>query len=760
MSKKFTRTILFLSFFLSIGNSHAFDNLEYLIKSMQWKKIHRTIKLNKISGEKEAFALIRFHESSGEGSRKTKLKLLYGVVTGLHPEEVDHTEITYLLNHKTMPQTTIFRLSFWKLYHELRRKNRLNQQQKLQYLNKLEYKRDPIVIKVFNEILKIHFNQKRYDKIISRIESLKGKPEANFLYSNQAMRMYGYSLLKESRISAGKQIYINLLLNESANYSLKRKMRDDLSKIMGDKFYQTLTLEELGAIINILPRDIQHRYIKENTFINHTFSNHRIIKNILYTYLYRDTDRLIPFLKRHQNMIPEQMEFMFFMVRNLIERDRDRLAKKILDTFMKNMEIDRVHKNYIRIYIKKNPKSESTFSATLKYLHLFPYNLYYQDALIDFLTDSSGSRVRYQKHSYWKKAMQAIPNLPVKGRLVYWYLRYLKSTGKTTELQKHLATFYKLCPGSYYQEVIKSEFHQELASIALPANPLQNSSSLIRYLSKKKLETYARELNQKDLSSSHYPGARQLADKLINAYQSIEGKSYLQTGVDYLKIGELRYGMAILRNYAREKKMTPAEKYLLFVGAGDISGQTYLSLYYTRQLMKTYLIPDDPLLLPEAITARLYPRPHRSLVQKNIKRFSVDENVVYAVMRQESFFRENAISPAKARGLMQVIPSTGRLLARALKIRNYSLHDPEISIQFGTKFIADLLRSYRKDLRWATIAYNGGPGNLRKWKRNHYRGDFNQFLENLPSRESRNYCRIVISNYINYRTLMLVHEIR
>jgi soluble lytic murein transglycosylase-like protein len=99
------------------------------------------------------------------------------------------------------------------------------------------------------------------------------------------------------------------------------------------------------------------------------------------------------------------------------------------------------------------------------------------------------------------------------------------------------------------------------------------------------------------------------------------------------------------------------------------------------------------------------------------------------------------------------MPSTGKFLAKKLSVGSYSLHDPEVSIRFGAKFLSDLLKSYDNKLKWAAIAYNGGPGNLRKWKRNHYYNDFNHFLEELPNKESRDYCRIIVSNYINYKIL-------
>ncbi|MEM7180077.1 MAG: lytic transglycosylase domain-containing protein [Spirochaetota bacterium] len=759
MSTKLARTIQIILSFLLIGKLAAFDETDYLIKSMQWKRIYRTINSSNLKNETEAYALIRYHESSGAGSSKEKLKLLYGVVTGLKPIRIGSTEITYLLQKKTKPQTTILRLCFWKLYWELQKKKLLPTKEKITYLRKLQPIDDPIFHKVYNEIQKIYFERKRYDKIIKNSESIKKKPDRQFLYTHRVQRYYAYSLIKESRVAAGKQVYISLLQDPQTPYTLKKQASKDLKNLLGKNFHATFNLQELASVINLLDRSAQIAYIDNKTFANTRFTNLRLVKNVLHTYLYRDTDKLFPFLKNHKQLIRKNPDSLLYIVGRLISRQRHSLAKKLLDSYLYGMDLEDVHKNYTRIFTHYNRKSEATFKALLNYLHLYPYNLYYQDVLLDFLTDQSGSRIKYRDNKYWQQALDKIPNLPVKGRLVYWYLRYLKQTSQNEKLKQVLASFYKLCPGSYYLEVIKAEFAAELKKIKTPNNPLKDKNSLLSYLSLKKLEVYARELNRKDLSFAYYRGARQLSDKLIDAYKKIDKNKKLEQAVSYLKIGELSYGMAILKEYAREKQYTPGEKYELFVGAGDISGQTYVSLYYTRQLMKFYLLADDPLLLPEAITARLYPRPHRALVKKNTKRYPVDENVIYAVMRQESFFRENAVSSAKAKGLMQVIPSTGKGLAKALKVKQYSLHDPEVSIRFGTKFLFDLLNSYNRDLRWASIAYNGGPGNLRKWKRNHYRGDFNQFLENLPSRESRNYCRIVISNYINYRTLMLVNEV-
>ena len=394
----------------------------------------------------------------------------------------------------------------------------------------------------------------------------------------------------------------------------------------------------------------------------------------------------------------------------------------------------------------------------VNFLKLDPYNLYYQDQLIDFLT-GSGKSIQYASDAYWEEAFHAIPDLPVKGRLVYWYLRYLKYSQNYKKLNEILSIYYKYCPGSYYAQVIAEEFSKELSSIPSPYNAYSSKDNLYRYVSVNYSKNYVPKLAQRDFSFAYHNNSTYLSKQLNNTMQKIEGNHVLNLALDYIKIGEYKHALTLINYYSKEKKLSQNDKHQLLVVMGDLGGNTYFSMYYTRVLMKHYKIPDDSLLLPKAINSRLYPRPHRSLALIYQNKFSVDEDIIYAVMRQESFFKENAVSSARARGLMQVMPSTGRMLARALRVSKYSLHDPEISIQFGAKFLSDLLNMYGKNLRWSSIAYNGGPGNLRKWKRKYYDGDFNHFLERLPTKESRDYCRIIMANYRNYKVLTQLKQI-
>ena len=108
--------------------------------------------------------------------------------------------------------------------------------------------------------------------------------------------------------------------------------------------------------------------------------------------------------------------------------------------------------------------------------------------------------------------------------------------------------------------------------------------------------------------------------------------------------------------------------------------------------------------------------------------FTVDRAFIYAVMRQESKFRTSAKSPRGARGLMQLMPATAGLMARTRYrgARRNELLDPVLNVTLGERYISHLLGHTGIDgnLFYTMTAYNGGPGNLKMWRRKaDYRDD-------------------------------------
>jgi soluble lytic murein transglycosylase-like protein len=137
--------------------------------------------------------------------------------------------------------------------------------------------------------------------------------------------------------------------------------------------------------------------------------------------------------------------------------------------------------------------------------------------------------------------------------------------------------------------------------------------------------------------------------------------------------------------------------------------------------------------------------------------FTVDRALIYAVIRQESRFNPQAKSSAGARGLMQLMPSTATYVAHnnGYTVRKRSaLHEPTINLTLGQRYMEMLLGDANVDgdlFRLAT-AWNGGPGNLQKWRaRIDDRGDPLLFIETIPAGETRNFIERVLANLWIYR---------
>ncbi|MCF8467677.1 MAG: transglycosylase SLT domain-containing protein [Sneathiella sp.] len=140
--------------------------------------------------------------------------------------------------------------------------------------------------------------------------------------------------------------------------------------------------------------------------------------------------------------------------------------------------------------------------------------------------------------------------------------------------------------------------------------------------------------------------------------------------------------------------------------------------------------------------------------------FKVDRALLFAFMRQESGFYTLANSGVGARGLMQIMPSTASYLSgdRSLRNRNNKkLYDPAYNLELGQQYLTYLMdnKDVNTNLFNLTAAYNGGPGNLKKWKaETEYLNDPLFFIEAMPSKQTRDFIKRVLTNFWIYRHRM------
>ena len=137
--------------------------------------------------------------------------------------------------------------------------------------------------------------------------------------------------------------------------------------------------------------------------------------------------------------------------------------------------------------------------------------------------------------------------------------------------------------------------------------------------------------------------------------------------------------------------------------------------------------------------------------------FNINKELIYAFMHQESLFNPKAKSNQGAVGLMQVLPSTAKFITSSKDVKRSNsniLTVPEINLEVGQEYIEYLLdlEIVSNNLIYLAAAYNGGPGNLKKWrKETNYLDDPLFFMESIPSRETRWFIEKILTKYWIYQ---------
>ena len=138
----------------------------------------------------------------------------------------------------------------------------------------------------------------------------------------------------------------------------------------------------------------------------------------------------------------------------------------------------------------------------------------------------------------------------------------------------------------------------------------------------------------------------------------------------------------------------------------------------------------------------------------------VERELLLGLMRQESAFDVEALSPAGARGLMQIMPATARGLAKQVGVPYVEQRltgDPDYNVTLGSRYLSDLIDQFGGSYVMAIAAYNAGPGRVRAWLKAYGDPragalDIVDWIELIPFEETRDYVQRVLENTQVYRT--------
>ena len=152
-----------------------------------------------------------------------------------------------------------------------------------------------------------------------------------------------------------------------------------------------------------------------------------------------------------------------------------------------------------------------------------------------------------------------------------------------------------------------------------------------------------------------------------------------------------------------------------------------------------------------------YPLAYREILTEPEQVSWIDPYLILAVMREESAFSSTCISPAGARGLMQLMPSTAEQVARRSgKVSpkgRIDLFRPDLNLRLGAAYLKDLLGEFAGDPILSLASYNAGPEAVKRWMRRWPTLEQDEFVESIPYLETREYVKRVLRSYEVYRLL-------
>jgi soluble lytic murein transglycosylase len=336
--------------------------------------------------------------------------------------------------------------------------------------------------------------------------------------------------------------------------------------------------------------------------------------------------------------------------------------------------------------------------------------------------------VRFQKKDWaaalqaWERLKKAEPHFRWMEKTLYWSGKALEKIDRKEEAEEQYQQLLREYPASYYSQLISSRGLEPRASPG-PVPILQE-----RLLS----SVEEMKTNSPGPKSIHLEKGRLLARLSLTPW-----------AIDELEAAE-------------EEGAAPEDKWIEVSRLYRESEEYYRSNLLVRKKFALKPLSSRSTEKEKTLYLLAYPLGNPSLVNQYAQLQNLDSALLSALILEESRFQVQAVSPAGARGLMQVMPQTGRQIAKELKVRPFSedqLFDPAINIRLGSRYFARMLEEFEGKVHLALAAYNAGPQAVRKWLASGLSSAEDEFVENIPYLETRNYVIRVIGSAQVYRLL-------
>jgi soluble lytic murein transglycosylase len=184
-------------------------------------------------------------------------------------------------------------------------------------------------------------------------------------------------------------------------------------------------------------------------------------------------------------------------------------------------------------------------------------------------------------------------------------------------------------------------------------------------------------------------------------------------------------------------------------------GSYIRSIETLKRAVPGYFAAEIP-QIPRPVWEGLFPRPFWEELKRDAAANRLDPHLVASLIRQESEFNPAAISRANAMGLMQLLPSVGKGMAKEMKIKHFSPDEllvADTNLRLGTRYFKHIVDHYDGQVEYALAAYNAGEDRVNDWRKNGNFADVEEFVESIPFTETREYVQAIMRNAVIYKLL-------
>lgn len=371
------------------------------------------------------------------------------------------------------------------------------------------------------------------------------------------------------------------------------------------------------------------------------------------------------------------------------------------------------------------------------------------------------------------KEMQSYTTDP--NRMLYWTgMSYLNLGEEMSAYQvfKKVAqpildgksySYYNLMGWIRYSDIKKRNGNNELIQILYALTKNKNSvfpTISEDYNQTKMLDLYVQILDE----------PVNLAEEQINVVNTENEVIYSQDnkGIDIETDDELYKHLAWANFLIKEKQEELAKWHLFeieknlkgFVKVLKLAEFYHENQFYYRALSMVQhaaLVNNESISFASnpMILNSLYPQAYADFVNRQSNRRQIDPYFLWSLMRAETQYKSDAISPVGAVGLMQFMPYTQDKVASLLgeEAKTSDLFDPEVSVRYGAAYIKKLAIEFDQQIPLMAAAYNGGPHRVKTWLKKLGSLDYDAFIEHIPFAETRTYVKRVLTFHSIYEKI-------